>query len=259
MKHYAGLDVSVKESSICIVDETGKVCREVKVVSHPEDLVQALKDPAWRFDRVGLEAGPLSQWLFSGLSGGRSAGHLYRDPAFPKSQWKSIRTSNAVERLHEEFKRRIKTQTVLPSAQALSPGRPHAALFDRRPGEAAFLQPLRRKDHSRAVKHKDFQTIPAFRTEHENVATIGIALQAFRDQCDKTMHPFSKIDGLRRNEDAYVRAKRYHRIPRSAAMTASSVARSTPVGTRIVASPISKINPARHQVLGDRKLKGTPT
>ena len=68
MKHYAGLDVSVKESSICIVDETGKVCREVKVVSHPEDLIEVLKDPAWRLVRVGLEAGPLSQWLFSGLA-----------------------------------------------------------------------------------------------------------------------------------------------------------------------------------------------
>src|SRR6202521_5849583 len=37
--------------------------------------------------------------------------------AFPPSQWKSIRTSNAIERLHEEFKRRIKTQTVLPCAE----------------------------------------------------------------------------------------------------------------------------------------------
>ena len=36
---------------------------------------------------------------------------------FPPSQWKSIRTTNAIERLHEEFKRRIKTQTVLPSAE----------------------------------------------------------------------------------------------------------------------------------------------
>src|SRR5208337_4116442 len=35
----------------------------------------------------------------------------------PPSQWKSIRTSNAIERLHEEFKRRIKTQTVLPCAE----------------------------------------------------------------------------------------------------------------------------------------------
>lgn len=46
MKHYAGLDVSVKETSICIVDETGKVCRELKVTSHPEDLLRVLQDPA---------------------------------------------------------------------------------------------------------------------------------------------------------------------------------------------------------------------
>ncbi|MFZ3328753.1 MAG: IS110 family transposase, partial [Methylocella sp.] len=39
MKHYAGLDVSVKETSICIVDEAGRICREMKVVSHPEDLL----------------------------------------------------------------------------------------------------------------------------------------------------------------------------------------------------------------------------
>src|ERR671911_180437 len=68
MKHYAGLDVSLKETSICIVDETGAICREMKVPSHPEDLVRALQDPAWRLARIGLEAGPLSQWLFSGLA-----------------------------------------------------------------------------------------------------------------------------------------------------------------------------------------------
>src|ERR1700737_1838453 len=42
---------------------------------------------------------------------------LFTFTRFPKSQWKSIRTSNAIERLHEELKRRIKTQTVLPSAE----------------------------------------------------------------------------------------------------------------------------------------------
>ena len=68
MKHYAGLDVSVKETSICIVDETGAICRGLKVPSHPEDLVQTLKNPEWRLVRIGLEAGPLSQWLFSGLA-----------------------------------------------------------------------------------------------------------------------------------------------------------------------------------------------
>ncbi|MGX5832046.1 IS110 family RNA-guided transposase [Mesorhizobium sp. 43Arga] len=68
MKHYAGLDVSVKETSVCVVDESGKLCREWKVVSHPDDLIAILGDPAFSLDRVGLEAGPLSQWLFEGLA-----------------------------------------------------------------------------------------------------------------------------------------------------------------------------------------------
>jgi transposase len=68
MKHYAGLDVSVKETSVCIVDETGKICRELKVPSHPEDLLGVLQVPALNLVRVGLEAGPLSQWLFNGLT-----------------------------------------------------------------------------------------------------------------------------------------------------------------------------------------------
>ncbi len=79
MKHYAGLDVSVKETSICIVDEAGRICREMKVVSHPEDLLAVLCDPAWRLERVGLEAGPLSQWLFSGLAEAGVPGDLHRN------------------------------------------------------------------------------------------------------------------------------------------------------------------------------------
>jgi len=42
---------------------------------------------------------------------------LFTFTCFPQSQWKSIRTTNSIERLHEEFKRRIKTQTVLPCAE----------------------------------------------------------------------------------------------------------------------------------------------
>lgn len=68
MKYFAGLDVSVQETSICVVDETGRICPEMKVVSHPDDLVRALKNPDWELVRVGLEAGPMSQWLYSGLA-----------------------------------------------------------------------------------------------------------------------------------------------------------------------------------------------
>ena len=70
MDHFAGLDVSVKETSICIVDDAGRIVREVKVASEPEALLKVLgKKEAWRFKRIGLEAGPLSQWLFSALAG----------------------------------------------------------------------------------------------------------------------------------------------------------------------------------------------
>src|SRR5471032_1049125 len=68
MEHFAGLDVSVKETSVCIVDDSGRIVREVKVASEPEALLQVLKNPAYRFKRIGLEAGPLSQWLYSALA-----------------------------------------------------------------------------------------------------------------------------------------------------------------------------------------------
>jgi transposase len=68
MDHFAGLDVSVKETSVCIVDDTGRLVREVKVASEPEALLPLLKNGAYHFKRIGLEAGPLSQWLFSALA-----------------------------------------------------------------------------------------------------------------------------------------------------------------------------------------------
>jgi transposase len=68
MDHFAGLDVSVKETNVCIVDDTGRIVREVKVASEPEALLQVLTNPGYHFKRIGLEAGPLSQWLFSALA-----------------------------------------------------------------------------------------------------------------------------------------------------------------------------------------------
>src|SRR5438876_4779286 len=68
MDYFAGLDVSVKETSVCIVDDAGKIVREARVASEPEALLQALANNSYRFKRVGLEAGPLSQWLYSVLA-----------------------------------------------------------------------------------------------------------------------------------------------------------------------------------------------
>ena len=56
MDHFAGLDVSVKETSVCIVDDTGKIVREVKVASEPEALLAVLKNPTHRFERIGKKA-----------------------------------------------------------------------------------------------------------------------------------------------------------------------------------------------------------
>jgi transposase len=68
MDHFAGLDVSVKETSVCIVDDTGRIVQEVKVASEPEALLRVLMNPGYHIKRIGLEAGPLSQWLFSALA-----------------------------------------------------------------------------------------------------------------------------------------------------------------------------------------------
>ena len=68
MDHFAGLDVSVKDTSVCIVDDAGRIRLEVKVASEPDALLTVLRNPAYRFKRIGLEAGPLSQWLFSALA-----------------------------------------------------------------------------------------------------------------------------------------------------------------------------------------------
>jgi transposase len=61
---------------MCIVDDPGRMLREVKVASEPGALLQVLRSPAYRFKRIGLEAGPLSQWLFQRSCRSRLAGDL---------------------------------------------------------------------------------------------------------------------------------------------------------------------------------------
>ena len=72
MDHYVGIDVSLEFSSVCVVDATGRIVREAKVRSEPEALVGFLAGLGLAVTRVGLEAGPLSQWLHAGLV---AAGH----------------------------------------------------------------------------------------------------------------------------------------------------------------------------------------
>ena len=74
MEHYAGIDVSLEESSVCVVDATGTIVREVKIASEPEALVRYFDELQLPVGRIGLESGPLSQWLHAGLvAAGRDA------------------------------------------------------------------------------------------------------------------------------------------------------------------------------------------
>ena len=67
MRYFAGIDVSLEASSMCVVDGEGRLVREAKVPSEPEALVAFLDSLGLVFERIGLEAGPLSQWLHAGL------------------------------------------------------------------------------------------------------------------------------------------------------------------------------------------------
>lgn len=67
MEYYVGIDVSLKESSVCVVDGKGKIIREAKAASEPEALRGLISGIGFPVTRIGMEAGPLSQWLRQGL------------------------------------------------------------------------------------------------------------------------------------------------------------------------------------------------
>lgn len=66
-QHFVGLDISVKETTICIVDPHGRVVDRASVESDPKVISERLLDTDLAFGRIGLEAGPLSPWLYAGL------------------------------------------------------------------------------------------------------------------------------------------------------------------------------------------------
>jgi transposase len=67
MYHYAGIDVSLESSAVCVVDGAGNIVREGKVASEPEALIAWFRLLGPKVERIGLEAGPLSQWLYAAL------------------------------------------------------------------------------------------------------------------------------------------------------------------------------------------------
>lgn len=67
MEHYAGIDVSLECSSVCVVDGTGKIVREGRAASDPAALIGWFGSLGLELGRIGLEAGPLSQWLYAAM------------------------------------------------------------------------------------------------------------------------------------------------------------------------------------------------
>jgi len=67
MDYYAGIDVSLEYAHVCVVDASGKFVREDKVASEPEALISWFGALSLTLTRIGLEAGPLSQWLYAGM------------------------------------------------------------------------------------------------------------------------------------------------------------------------------------------------
>jgi transposase len=67
MDYYAGIDVSLEWSNVCVVDASGKIVREGKVASDRDALIGYFGSLGFSLSRIGLEAGPLSQWLYAAM------------------------------------------------------------------------------------------------------------------------------------------------------------------------------------------------
>jgi transposase len=67
MDHYAGIDVSLECSSVCVVDASGQIVEEGRVASGPQALIAWLDSVGVKLLRIGLEAGPTSQWLYAAM------------------------------------------------------------------------------------------------------------------------------------------------------------------------------------------------
>ena len=68
MDIYIGLDVSLASTAVCVLSSHGKVVKEITALSEPDDLERALRSLRGTVVAVGLEAGPLSQWLYRHLT-----------------------------------------------------------------------------------------------------------------------------------------------------------------------------------------------
>ena len=67
MNYYAGMDVSLEETAVCVVDETGRIVKELRAASDPRALVAALREVGFPLERIGMEACSMTAWLHDEL------------------------------------------------------------------------------------------------------------------------------------------------------------------------------------------------
>ncbi len=121
MDHYAGLDVSLEETAICVVDGTGRMVKETRAASEPEALITALQALGLPLERIGLEACSLTAWLHDEL---RAAG-------LPAVQDRPQRRPGAGADHADGLVQAGSRQEPSGQAVALAPGRPpHRAQRD---------------------------------------------------------------------------------------------------------------------------------
>ena len=65
--YYIGIEVSTKESALCVLDGNGKIVRETKLPTDPEIIARFIADTGLAIERIGVESGCTAAWLFAGL------------------------------------------------------------------------------------------------------------------------------------------------------------------------------------------------
>ena len=93
MKFYVGLDVSLAETAICVLDEDGIIVREGTAPSDPDDISKWLSKLDLAYERVGLEAGSTASWLYNGLRS-RGLNAICIDPRRLRAMTKTMPIKN---------------------------------------------------------------------------------------------------------------------------------------------------------------------
>jgi transposase len=115
--YFVGLDVSLDETAICAVDDAGTILREGKAATDPEAIAIWLQSIGVPFERIDLEAGPLSPWLHEGL----------RDAGLSAICIETRRMKGAIAAMAVKTDRPADAGDTLVDAQGLGHGRRQAA------------------------------------------------------------------------------------------------------------------------------------